>query len=67
MYDWKKTTVLFICIHKRVKLIVFAVSIKFCDESGLAIFSGTGSIIPVSKAKKKFCSKVIFVITPALL
>ena len=33
----KKTTVLFICIHKRVKSIVFAVSIKFCDESGLAI------------------------------
>ena len=33
-----KTTVLFICIHKRVKSIVFVVSIKFCDESGLAIF-----------------------------
>ena len=32
-----KTTVLIICIHKRVKSIVFAVSIKFCDESGLAI------------------------------
>ena len=26
-----------ICILKRVKSIVFAVSIKFCDELGLAI------------------------------
>ena len=33
----EKTTVLFICMHKRVQLIIFAVSIKFCDESGLAI------------------------------
>ena len=33
----EKTTVLFICIQKRVKSIVFAVFIKFCDESGLAI------------------------------
>ena len=33
----KKTTVLFISIHKRVKSIVFAVFIKFYDESGLAI------------------------------
>ena len=31
------TTVMLICIHKRVKSIVFAMSIKFCDESGLAI------------------------------
>ena len=31
----EKTTVLFICKHKWVKSIVFAV--KFCDESGLAI------------------------------
>ena len=30
-----KTTVLVICIHKRVKSIVFTLSIKFCDESGL--------------------------------
>ena len=30
-----KPYVLFICIHKRIKSIVFAVSIKFCDESGL--------------------------------
>ena len=30
-----KTTALFICIHKRVKSIIL--SIKFCDESGLAI------------------------------
>ena len=35
----KNTTLLVICIHKRVKSFVFAVSIKFCDESGLAIFS----------------------------
>ena len=34
----EKSTILVICIHKRVKSIVFAVSIKlFCDESGLAI------------------------------
>ena len=35
----EKTTVLVICIHKRVKSNVFAVSIKFCDESGLAILN----------------------------
>ena len=35
----EKTTVLFICIHKQVKSIVFVVFIKFCDESGLEIFS----------------------------
>ena len=46
MYDWKKTTVLIICIHKRVKSIVFAMSIKFCDESGLAIL-----IIWIEKGK----------------
>ena len=34
-----KITVLVICIHKRVKSIVFAAFIKFCDESGLAIFT----------------------------
>ena len=32
-----KTTALFICVHKRVKQIIFALSIKFCYESGLAI------------------------------
>ena len=32
-----KTTVLVICMHKQVKSIVFAVSIKFCDEKGLAV------------------------------
>ena len=32
-----KTTVLFICIHIRVKSIVFADSIKFCDQSSLVI------------------------------
>ena len=32
-----KTTVLFICIHKRVKSIVFVVSIKFCYKLGQAI------------------------------
>ena len=37
VYYWKNSTVLFVCIQKRVKSIVFAVSIKFCDESGLAI------------------------------
>ena len=35
----EKSTILVICIHKRVKSLVFAVSIKFCDESGLAIKS----------------------------
>ena len=30
---------LVICIHKRAKQIVFGVSIKFCNESGLAILS----------------------------
>ena len=34
----EKATVLFICIHKRVKSIDFALSITFCDKSGLAIF-----------------------------
>ena len=33
----EKTTVLFLCIYKRVKSTVFVVSIKFCDELGLAI------------------------------
>ena len=34
----KKTTVLFICIHKRVKLFCFFCRVhKICDESGLAI------------------------------
>ena len=42
VYDWKKTTVLFICIHKRSKSIVFAEFIKFCDESGLAILIKSG-------------------------
>ena len=35
----KKTTVLVIYTHKRVKSIVFAVPIKFCDELGLAILT----------------------------
>ena len=35
----EKNTVLFICIHERVILIVFAVSIKFFYESGLAILN----------------------------
>ena len=35
----KKTTVLFICKHKQVESIVFAVSIKFCDKLGLAILT----------------------------
>ena len=33
----ENTTLLVNCIRKRVKCIFFAVSIKFCDESGLAI------------------------------
>ena len=33
----KKLTVLFMCMNKRVKLIVFAVSMKFCDELSQAI------------------------------
>ena len=32
-----KSTVLGIYIHKRVKLIVFDVSMKTCDESSLAV------------------------------
>ena len=35
----EKTTVLFICIHKWVKSIIFTVSIKFCDELGLVILT----------------------------
>ena len=35
----EKTAVLLICIHKLVKSIIFTVSIKFCDESGLGILS----------------------------
>ena len=35
----EKSTVLVIRIHKRVKSIVFAMPITFCDESGLAILS----------------------------
>ena len=35
----EKTTVLFICKQKRFKLIVFILSIQFCDESGVAILN----------------------------
>ena len=35
----EKNTVLVIYKHKRVKSIVFAVPIEFCDESVLAIFT----------------------------
>ena len=35
----EKTTVLFSCIYKQVKSIFFAVFIKFCNESGLAILN----------------------------
>ena len=44
-----KTIVLVIFIHKRVKSIVFAVSIKLCDESGLAILKNSviGSAVKV--------------------
>ena len=48
---WKKPTVLFICIHKRVKSIVFAVFIKFCDESGPAILSVSGRKYSYKSAK----------------
>ena len=37
--DWKKHTLFIIWMLKRVKSIVFAVSIKFCGESGRAISS----------------------------
>ena len=40
-----KSTVLVICLHKRVKLIVFTVSIKFGDESGLAILNNVNATI----------------------
>ena len=39
VYDWKNYCIGYICIHKRVNSIDLAVSIKFCDESGLAILS----------------------------
>ena len=44
-----KTIVLVIFIHKRVKSIVFAMSIKLCDESGLAILKNSviGSAVKV--------------------
>ena len=32
-----KTTLMVICIHKRVEAIVLGLSIKFCDEPGQAI------------------------------
>ena len=35
----EKSTVLVIYIHHRVKWIVFAVPIEFCDELGLAILN----------------------------
>ena len=44
--DWcmiEKNTVLVICIHKQVKSIVFAMSIKFCDEWDLVILSAKRS------------------------
>ena len=42
----EKTTVLVICIHKRVKPIVFAVSTKLCNELGLAILNKLESPLP---------------------
>ena len=39
VYMIGKTTVLVICKHKRVKSVIFAVSIKFCYKSGLAILN----------------------------
>ena len=40
----EKTNLWFIFIHKRVKSIVFAVSIKFCDEWGLAILNSHSTL-----------------------
>ena len=40
----EKTTLLFICIHKQVKSIVFAVSIKFCDQWDLAILNSHSTL-----------------------
>ena len=58
----EKTNLLgFFCIHKRVKSIVFGVSIQFCDESGLAILS---DFFSWSNAHMK---KVVLVITTNLL
>lgn len=42
----EKTTVLVICINKGVKSIVFAMFIKFCDESDLAILNITKKKFP---------------------
>ena len=47
-----KSTVLVICLHKRVKLIVFTVSIKFGDESGLAILNNVNATIWQNDIKK---------------
>ena len=49
-----KTTVLVIRIHKQVKSIVFAVSMKFCDESGLAIFNFLSTFLQNAVYKEMF-------------
>ena len=52
----EKTTVLFNCIHKQVQQIVFTVSIKFCDESGLAILNDMH--LPLT-----FCDAIVMVVS----
>ena len=37
MYDWKNYCIVYFCVHKWVKSIVFAVSKKICNESCLPI------------------------------
>ena len=63
-----KTTVLFICIQKRVKSIVFALFMKFCDESGLAILnyilntllkSSSLALTYLTQEKKIYVSSII--------
>ena len=49
----KNPTVLVYCIHKRVKSIVFAVSIKFCDEPGQAILSKVVLVLWLLRGKNQ--------------
>ena len=39
---WKNYFI--VCIHKRVKSIIFTVSVKFCDASDLAILWFQGAV-----------------------
>ena len=65
----KKTTVLFICKHKQVKSIVFAVSIKFCDKLGLAILTFRSPCRGSSDraaSYSSYCKNVLFCLNSSL-